>query len=95
LDQHGRNVHIKVVKSTSEELQVTQYLNSPTIRSDNRNHTIPTISTIQAGDWTFVVQAWWGSAWMSPARNTVARLMMAHELLEVGTFSYYSSTPKV
>ena len=67
LDRHGHNVHIKVVRSTSEELVVTEYLNSPALRSDKRNHTIPMISMILVGDWMLVVQAWWGSSWVMPA----------------------------
>jgi len=83
VDRYNRNVHIKVVPSSSAELRIVKHLSSNALRADPRNHTIPTICILPAGEWTFIVQPWWGTAWSPLTCNSALdRLMMALQLIE-------------
>lgn len=83
-DQYGRNVYIKAIPSTSTELETILHLSTEPLRADPRNHTIPHVKSITAGEWTLVVQAYWSLHWDYPPFDSVGvRLEMGRQVLEV------------
>jgi len=46
-----RYVYIKAVPLSSSEWQIIQFLSTDPLRADIRNHTIPNVSMIPAGEW--------------------------------------------
>ena len=89
LDRQRRYVYIKAVPLSSSEWQIIQFLSTDPLRADIRNHTIPNVSIIPAGEWVFFVQAFWYDNWDLPPFDTVnSRLEMSRQLLEVSRIRF-------
>ncbi|KAI0054128.1 kinase-like protein [Auriscalpium vulgare] len=58
-DRHNRLVVIKVVEKDSEEINILRFLNSPSLRSDRSNHTIPLLDVIEATNCTYIIEPAW------------------------------------
>ncbi|KAJ7234881.1 kinase-like domain-containing protein [Mycena haematopus] len=65
LDSCTREVMIKAVPPGSLEAQILERLVSPPLRQHPENHTIPVMSILHCDRATFLVQARWGSWWLS------------------------------
>ncbi|KAI5885425.1 kinase-like protein [Schizophyllum commune H4-8] len=82
LDPHYRMVIIKAVHVESSEWMIIGYLSTGARRKDPRNHTIPLVEIIHAGEYVFIVQACWDYSWGFPPFDSVkSRLDWAHQLL--------------
>ena len=93
LDRQSRYVYIKAVPLESSEWQIIQALSTDPLRADVRNHTIPNVRIIPAGEWVFIVQAFWYSHWNLPPFDTVkSRLEMARQVLEVSCTTLYPAS---
>jgi hypothetical protein len=83
LDFQRRNIHIKVVPHDDPEIPILRYLSTGLLRADPRNHTIPHVKLLLAGDWTFILRPHWGMAWQhTPFENRLTRLEVARQLIE-------------
>jgi hypothetical protein len=61
-----------------------RFLSTDPLRADSRNHTIPHVRILVAGEWVFIVQAAWSPYWDLPPFDTLqTRLEMARQVLEV------------
>ena len=80
-------VIIKAVHVESSEWRIISYLSTGARRKDPRNHTIPLVEIIHAGEYVFIVQACWDYSWGFPPFDSVkSRLEWAHQLLTVKNF---------
>ena len=78
---------MKAVPRSSTELSIVQYLSTDPLRADPRNHTIPVVEFLMAGEWVFIIQASWSPHWDTPPFDKLqTRLEMARQLLEVVFF---------
>ncbi|KAI0057596.1 kinase-like protein [Artomyces pyxidatus] len=77
-DRCNRDVVIKVVSKGQEgsgELEILKFLNTPDMRLDAANATVPVLEFISIGEWTFVVMPFCDGCENMPMVN-------AHEVLE-------------
>ena len=89
LDRLYRNVYMKVVPRSSTELSIVQFLSTDPLRADPRNHTIPVVEFLMAGEWVFIIQASWSPHWAYPPFDKLQTLLeMARQLLEVILFPF-------
>jgi hypothetical protein len=88
-DHFYRNVFLEIVPLDSPTYRVLHLLSTDPLRADPRNHTIPNVKFIPAGDrWVFISQAWWGMSWDIPTFDSMhSRLEVARQLIEV-SFSF-------
>ncbi|KAF8590618.1 hypothetical protein K439DRAFT_104716 [Ramaria rubella] len=65
----GKKLIVKAVGTLSDELDVIQYLSSPTLRCDPANHTIPVLDIIEIPQdgIAFIVQEEWASSFAHSA----------------------------
>jgi len=64
-------------------------LSSPAHRKDPRNHTIPFLAFIDAGEWSFSVEACWGMIYEELDPSYQAKLEIAKQLLEGLSFMHH------
>jgi hypothetical protein len=88
-DRFHRNVFLEVVPLGSPTYRILHILSTDPLRADPRNHTIPHVKFIPAGErWIFISQAWWGMSWDIPTFDSMnSRLEVARQLIEV-SFSF-------
>jgi hypothetical protein len=87
-DRFYRNVFLEVVPLDSPTYRILHMLSTNPLRADPRNHTVPCVGFIPAGErWIFISQAFWGMSWDSPKFDSMdSRLEMARQLIEVSFF---------
>jgi hypothetical protein len=84
-DRFYRNVCLEVVLLDSPTYRILHMLSTNPLRADLRNHTIPNVKFIPAGErWMLISQAWWGMSWDTPHFDSMdSRFKMAKQLIEV------------
>lgn len=91
MDLDERDVYFKLFPPyhpNSQELRIWQHLDSKEQRKDSRNHTLPLLNSIQAGDWTILVTPAWGACAVDTHRAHLGELLdMGAQLMEVSGFS--------
>ncbi|KAI0057568.1 kinase-like protein [Artomyces pyxidatus] len=88
-DRLNRDVVIKVVSKGTEgsrELDILQFLNTPLIRSDPANATVPVLQFLRAGDWAFVVMPFCDACEYMPMVNAQETFELTDQLLSALSF---------
>ncbi|KAF8882648.1 hypothetical protein CPB85DRAFT_1339423 [Mucidula mucida] len=90
-DRLGRELVLKLISTTSSptpELLALQRLNTPTARSDPRNHTIPVLDFVTWGGLVFAVMPRWICAFNIRFRTLEDSIVLWEQLLEALEFCH-------
>jgi hypothetical protein len=83
LDARGRRVMLKAVRSSSTELIIARLLSTDPLRTDPRNHTIPVLEILDAGEWAIIVTPEWGSDHWEACASVKEYIEFSRQLFEV------------